>query len=220
MRVRDSGRWWAIACLVAGCYRAEPFAADLADAGSDTDADSDADADGDTDTGTGSDTGSDIDTETDTGTDTDSDTGTDTETGTGSDTGPADGATCDDPIVVPDDPLAWSFATDWLYFTENTFDGSMTGCEDNLGNTVWFRIGVPAGYQVAFHLNAGAVAWVSYLGSCDATECLASDLGSMTSFPAWANASGEDRVVYAAVESNVALFTGVIDWTFDRSPPG
>jgi hypothetical protein len=212
----DLNRWLVIACLLSGCYHAGSLAEDLTDAGSDTDADSDSDSDSDTDSD--ADTDGDTDTDTDTDTDGDTDTDTDSDSDTDTDTGPAGGGSCDDPIVVPDDPPEWSIVSDWMYFTENTFDGSFPGCEDNLGNTVWFEIGVPSGYELQFRINEGAVVWVNFLESCDATTCLESGLGSATNSPVWQNSSGINEIVYIAFESNIALASGVIDWIFNRFP--
>jgi hypothetical protein len=192
------------------------------DTDTDTDADSDSDVDTDTDsdTDTESDTDSDSDTDIDSDSDTDIDSGSDSDSDTDSDTdpgpGPDGGAACEEPIAVPDEPLEWDFSSDWSFFDANSFDGSMSGCEDNLGNTAWFEVGVPAAYSVSFQVSSGAVCWVNFLESCDATSCLTSDLASSTNSPHWQNLTGEDRTVYVAVESNIELGSGVIDWTFTR----
>jgi hypothetical protein len=158
-----------------------------------------------------------MDSGTDAGTDTDSDADTDSETHTE----PSGGTECGDPIEIPDEPLVWSYTFGWSGFVDDTFDtsdGGVTGCEENEGNTVWFHVTVPSGYEVVFHLNDGPVVWVYVIESCDATECLASNLATMTISPAWANGSGEDQVVYMAVESNVPILgEGTIDWTFERT---
>jgi len=159
-----------------------------------------------------------IDSGTDAGTDSDSDTDSDSVPFTELD----GGTECDDPVLIPDEPLVWSCNTGWSWYPDDTFDtadGGVTGCEENEGNTVWFRITVPASHELVFHLNAPPVVWMNVVESCDATECLASDLASMTISPVWENGSGEDRTVYVAVESNVPILgEGIIDWTFERSP--
>jgi len=154
-----------------------------------------------------------------TDTDTDADVDTDSETDTGDP--PPGGASCADPVEVPDEPLVWSYVAGWSGFPDDTFDadGGLADCEDGEGNTVWFRITVPASHEIVFHLNDGPVVWVNIVDGCDATECLASELALMTSSPAWANDSGEDLDIYMAVESNVPILgEGVIDWTFERAP--
>jgi hypothetical protein len=204
---KKSTMWLALAAafLVLGC--AESKGVDP-DAGTDADTDSDTDADTDADTDTDSDT--------DTDTDTDSDTDSDSDTDPDPDGGPSSGDTCDDPLVVPDAPLEWDFVTDWMYFTENSFDGSMTGCEDNLGNTMWFEVPVPSTYIVSVELNDSGVAWVNFLESCEATSCLESDLATATNSPKWQNLTGEDRDVYIAIESNLEELSGTFDVTLER----
>jgi len=155
----------------------------------------------------------------DAGTDTDTDADTDSETDTGDP--PPGGTACADPVMVPDEPLVWSYVAGWSGFPDDTFDGDggLADCEDGDGNTVWFELTVPASHEITFHLNNGPVVWMNVVDSCDATECLASDLATMTTSPAWANGSGEDRVVYMAIESNVSILgEGIIDWTFERAP--
>jgi hypothetical protein len=216
MSILDLSRWLAIACILAGCYHAGPLVDDPVDTGSDTDADTDTGTDTDSD----SDTDADSDTDTDGDTDSDMDSDTDTDSDTVTDTGPEGGSSCWDPIGVPDAPLEWSFVSDWMYFMEDSFDGSFPGCEDNLGNTVWFEIGVPSGFDLQFQINEGAVVWVNFIESCDATACLAYGLGTATNSPIWQNLSGTDEIVYVAVESNIALSSGVVDWTFERVAGG
>jgi hypothetical protein len=128
------------------------------------------------------------------------------------------GGECADPVEIPDDPLVWSCTSGWSWYPEDTFPG-FAGCESSDANTVWFRLTVPADHELVFHLNDGPVVWMNVLDGCDATECLWSELASLSSSPAWENDSGADRAVYLAIESNSPILGGgVIDWTFERAP--
>jgi hypothetical protein len=148
------------------------------------------------------------------------DAGADTDSETDTGAPPPGGTSCADPVEVPDEPLVWSYVAGWSGFPDDTFDpdGGLADCEDGSGNTVWFHLTVPASYEIIFHLNDEPLVWVNTVESCDATECLASDLAMMSSSPVWENTSGEDRVVYMAIESNDPIMgDGVIDWTFERA---
>ncbi|MBW2277597.1 MAG: hypothetical protein JRF63_08915, partial [Deltaproteobacteria bacterium] len=196
-----------------GCAESAESEGDDSSADTDTDTDTDADTDVDTDIDTDVDTDSDSDTDTDVDTDTDSDTDTDTDTDTDSDTGSAnEGGTCDNPIVVPDDPALWEFSSNWMYFQEDTFDSYLTGCSESDGTTAWYEVNVPAGFTLEVEKVSGATVGINLLDACDATECIASDINRLS----WPNLSTETVTWYVAIETDFAISAAAMDINFDR----
>ena len=165
------------------------------------------------------DSNSDGDTDTDTDTDIDIDTDTDTDTDTEPDAGPNDGDPgggweCSDPIIVPDDPPGFVFASDWMYFQEDNFDGGMPNCDDDEGNTVWFDIAVPSGEYLS--VESDQIHYVNFLSDCSAEECLGSGIASDASSVLYYNADLADENLMIAIEADIPFASAPFELTFDR----
>ncbi len=167
----------------------------------------------------GGDNGTAADGDSDGDSDGDADTDTDTDTDTSSfDAGIADsGLSCDNPIQIPPNQDVYEFSDYSARYPLDNFDGSLEGCANGTGSSIWFAHSVPPEETLHVSRTAGVQVAVNLIADCESTSCLHSGFGQAR----WVNSGTVAADVMVAVEPAGTLTNGTIELRFVTSaPPG